>query len=168
MEALKQFIKDVEGFPIEGVTFRDISPLLADYSAFQKAVDEMVILMEENFNADLIAGIEARGFIFGAAMASLNGNGFVPIRKEGKLPPPTIKIESSKEYGHDTLEVKEGKGNVVIVDDVLATGGTLLATEELLRLAGYNVVGAVTLIDLTYLHGPIQVGGKNVLSVIKY
>lgn len=171
MEALKQFIKDVEGFPIEGVTFRDITPLLSDYAAFQRAVDEMVILMDENFKPELVAGIEARGFIFGAAVASVNGNGFIPIRKIGKLPPPTISLASVKEYGEDIIEVKPNDmavKNIVIVDDVLATGGTLKAAEELLTKAGYNVLGAVTLIDLTYLHGDIQIGGKNVLSVIKY
>lgn len=171
MEALKQFIKDVEGFPIEGVTFRDITPLLSDYAAFQRAVDEMVILMDENFKPELVAGIEARGFIFGAAVASVNGNGFIPIRKIGKLPPPTISLASVKEYGEDIIEVKPNDmaiKNIVIVDDVLATGGTLKAAEELLTQAGYNVLGAVTLIDLTYLHGDIQIGGKNVLSVIKY
>jgi adenine phosphoribosyltransferase len=165
---MKHLIKDVEGFPIEGVTFRDITPLLADGSAFQSAVDSMCIEIAEHFDSDLVAGIEARGFIFASAIASLDGKGFVPIRKAGKLPPPTIKIDSSKEYGHDVLEVKEGKGDIVIVDDVLATGGTLLAAEELLRLAGYNVIGAVTLIDLTYLHGDIRIGGKNVVSLIKY
>lgn len=171
MEALKQFIKDVEGFPIEGVTFRDITPLLSDYAAFQRAVDEMVIVMDENFKPELVAGIEARGFIFGAAVASVNGNGFIPIRKIGKLPPPTISLASVKEYGEDIIEVKPNDmaiKNIVIVDDVLATGGTLKAAEELLTQAGYNVLGAVTLIDLTYLHGDIQIGGKNVLSVIKY
>jgi len=127
-----------------------------------------VMLVEENFPCHTIAGIEARGFIFASAIASLDGKGFVPIRKAGKLPPPTIKIDASKEYGHDILEVKEGKGDIVIVDDVLATGGTLLAAEELLRLAGYNVLGAATLIDLTYLHGDIRIGGKNVVSLIKY
>lgn len=168
MDNLKQLIKDVEGFPIEGVTFRDITPLLEDGIAFQSAVDGLVMLVEENFPCHTIAGVEARGFIFASAIASLDGKGFVPIRKAGKLPPPTIKIDSSKEYGNDTLEVKEGKGDIVIVDDVLATGGTLLAAEELLRLAGYNVLGAVVLIDLTYLHGDIRVGGKNVVSLIKY
>jgi adenine phosphoribosyltransferase len=128
----------------------------------------MCIEIAEHFDSDLVAGIEARGFIFASAIASLDGKGFVPIRKAGKLPPPTIKIDSSKEYGHDILEVKEGKGDIVIVDDVLATGGTLLAAEELLRLAGYNVIGAITLIDLTYLHGDIRIGGKNVVSLIKY
>ena len=166
MDNLKQLIKDVEGFPIEGVTFRDITPLLEDGIAFQSAVDGLVMLVEETFPCHTIAGVEARGFIFASAIASLDGKGFVPIRKAGKLPPPTIKIDSSKEY--DTLEVKEGKGDIVIVDDVLATGGTLLAAEELLRLAGYTVLGAVVLIDLTYLHGDIRVGGKNVVSLIKY
>ncbi len=168
MDNLKQLIKDVEGFPIEGVTFRDITPLLEDGIAFQSAVDGLVMLIEENFPCHTIAGVEARGFIFASAIASLDGKGFVPIRKAGKLPPPTIKIDASKEYGHDILEVKEGKGDIVIVDDVLATGGTLLAAEELLRLAGYNVLGAATLIDLTYLHGDIKIGGKNVVSLIKY
>jgi len=168
MDNLKQFIKDVEGFPIEGVTFRDITPLLADGQGFQSAVDELVILISDNFKCDVVAGIEARGFIFASAIASLDGKGFIPIRKAGKLPPPVERINSSKEYGNDILEVKKGSGDIVIVDDVLATGGTLLATEELLRLAGYNVLGAITLIDLTYLHGPIKIGGRNVLSLIKY
>jgi adenine phosphoribosyltransferase len=167
MEKIKGLIKDVEGFPIEGVTFRDITAVLSDPSAFQTVVDEMIVLTD-GLSGQLIAGIEARGFIFGSAIASLDGKGFIPIRKEGKLPPPTVRINSSKEYGNDILEVKEGKGDVVIVDDVLATGGTLLAAEELLRLAGYNVVGAVVFIDLTYLHGDIQIGGKNVLSLVKY
>ena len=168
MDYLKHLIKDVEGFPIEGVTFRDITPLLEDGIAFQDVVDNMIVLIEDNFPCHTIAGVEARGFILGSAIASVDGKGFVPIRKAGKLPPPIISIPSSKEYGHDTLEVKEGKGDIVIVDDVLATGGTLLAAEELLRLAGYNVLGAATLIDLTYLHGDIRVGGRNVVSLIKY
>lgn len=168
MDNLKLFIRDVEGFPIEGVTFRDITPLLEDGIAFQSAVDGLIMLIEENFPCHTLAGVEARGFIFASAIASVDGKGFVPIRKAGKLPPPVISIDSSKEYGHDRLEVKEGKGDIVIVDDVLATGGTLLAAEELLRLAGYNVLGAATLIDLSYLHGDIRVGGKNVVSLIKY
>jgi adenine phosphoribosyltransferase len=168
MDNLKRLINDVEGFPIDGVTFRDITPLLSDGRAFQSAIDEMIVLIEENFSCHSVAGIEARGFIFASAIAGVDSKGFVPIRKAGKLPPPTIKIDSSKEYGHDVLEVKEGKGDIVIVDDVLATGGTLLAAEELLRLAGYNVIGAVTLIDLTYLHGDIRIGGKKVISIINY
>ena len=168
MDNLKKLIRDVEGFPIEGVTFRDITPLLEDGRVFQSVIDEMIVLIDENFPCHLVAGVEARGFIFASAIASVDSKEFIPIRKAGKLPPPFISIDSSKEYGHDRLEVKEGKGDIVIVDDVLATGGTLLAAEELLRLAGYNVIGAATLIDLTYLHGDIRVGGKNVVSLIKY
>jgi adenine phosphoribosyltransferase len=165
---MKHLIKDVEGFPIEGVTFRDITPLLADGNAFQSAVDSMCIEIAEHFDSELVAGIEARGFIFASAIASLDGKGFVPIRKKGKLPPPAVSIASKKEYGEDVLEVKAGKGDIVIVDDVLATGGTLLSAERLLTDAGYNVVGAVTLIDLTYLHEEIKIGGKDVISIIKY
>jgi adenine phosphoribosyltransferase len=165
---MKHLIKDVEGFPVEGVTFRDITPLLANGNAFQSVVDSMCIEIAEHFDCELVAGIEARGFIFASAIASLDGKGFIPIRKVGKLPPPVVSISSKKEYGEDVLEVKEGKGNIVLVDDVLATGGTLLSAERLLTDAGYNVIGAVTLIDLTYLHGDIRIGGKDVISLIKY
>jgi adenine phosphoribosyltransferase len=168
MEDLKKLINDVEGFPIEGITFRDITPLLSDGRAFQTAIDELIVTIENNFSCHLVAGIEARGFIFASAIAGVDSKGFVPIRKKGKLPPPFVSTNSTKEYGEDILEVKEGKGDIVIVDDVLATGGTLLSAEKLLTEAGYNVLGAVTLIDLTYLHGDIQIGGKNVISLIKY
>jgi adenine phosphoribosyltransferase len=165
----KDFITDVPNWPAEGVLFKDITPLLADRKVFNLAVDDLSVLVEElGVEPNLIAGIESRGFIFGAAVATINGNGFVPVRKEGKLPPPTEYIDSTKEYGNEVLEVKTGTGDVVIVDDVLATGGTLKATEQLLTSAGYNVVGAIVLIDLTYLHDEILIGGQPVLSLIKY
>jgi adenine phosphoribosyltransferase len=165
----KDFITDVPNWPAEGVLFKDITPLLSDQKVFNSAVDDLIMLVEElGVEPDLIAGIESRGFIFGAGVAVLNGNGFIPVRKEGKLPPPVEYIDSTKEYGTEVLEVKAGSGNVVIVDDVLATGGTLRATEQLLTDAGYNVVGAIVLIDLTYLHGEILIGGQPVLSLIKY
>jgi len=165
----KDFITDVPNWPAEGVLFKDITPLLADQKIFNSAVDDLIMLVEElGVEPDLIAGIESRGFIFGAGVAVLNGNGFIPVRKEGKLPPPTEYIDSTKEYGTEILEVKAGAGNVVIVDDVLATGGTLRATEQLLTEAGYNVVGAIVLIDLTYLHKEILIGGQPVQSLIKY
>ena len=165
----KDFITDVPNWPAEGVLFKDITPLLSDQKVFNSAVDDLIMLVEElGVEPDLIAGIESRGFIFGAGVAVLNGNGFIPVRKEGKLPPPVEYIDSTKEYGTEVLEVKAGSGNVVIVDDVLATGGTLRATEQLLTDAGYNVVGAIVLIDLTYLHGEILIGGHPVLSLIKY
>jgi adenine phosphoribosyltransferase len=163
----KDFITDVPNWPAEGVLFKDITPLLADPASFNLALDDLSIMIDElQFNS--IAGIESRGFIFGAGLSALNGCGFIPVRKEGKLPPPTEYIDSTKEYGNEVLEVKSGNGDVLIVDDVLATGGTLRATEQLLTSAGYNVVGAIVLIDLTYLHDEILIGGQPVLSLIKY
>jgi adenine phosphoribosyltransferase len=165
----KDFITDVPNWPAEGVLFKDITPLLSDQKVFNSAVDDLIMLVEElGVEPDLIAGIESRGFIFGAGVATINGNGFIPVRKEGKLPPPTEYIDSTKEYGTEVLEVKAGTGDVVIIDDVLATGGTLRATEHLLTEAGYNVVGAIVLIDLAYLHSEILIGGQPVLSLIKY
>jgi len=163
----KQHIIDVPNWPAEGVLFKDITPLLAEPETFNFALDDLSIMIDElQFNS--IAGIESRGFIFGAGLSALNGCGFIPVRKEGKLPPPIEYIDSTKEYGNEVLEVKAGTGDVLIVDDVLATGGTLRATEQLLTEAGYNVVGAIVLIDLTYLHDEILIGGQPVLSLIKY
>jgi adenine phosphoribosyltransferase len=163
----KQHIIDVPNWPAEGVLFKDITPLLAEPAAFNFALDDLSIMVEElQFNC--IAGIESRGFIFGAGLSALNGCGFIPVRKEGKLPPPIEYIDSTKEYGNEVLEVKAGTGDVLIVDDVLATGGTLRATEQLLTEAGYYVVGAIVLIDLAYLHSEILIGGQPVLSLIKY
>lgn len=164
----KQYISNVPNWPAEGVLFKDITPLLSDGKAFQFAMDDITLAIDEFDNCELIAGIESRGFIFGSAAATLNGIGFIPVRKEGKLPPPVEYIDSTKEYGNDVLEVKQGSGDVVIVDDVLATGGTLKATEQLLLSAGYNVIGAVVLIDLKYLHDDILIGGKPVKSIIQY
>lgn len=163
----KNFITDVPNWPVEGVLFKDITPLLADSKAFNSVVDDLSIILS-NVPIDFVAGIESRGFIFGSAVSALNGVGFIPVRKEGKLPPPVESIDSTKEYGNEVLEVKAGKGNVVIIDDVLATGGTLKATEELLVSAGYTVVGAVVVIDLTHLHDEILVGGVPVQSLIQY
>ena len=163
----KDFITDVPNWPAEGVLFKDITPLLADPASFNLALDDLSIMIDElQFNC--IAGIESRGFIFGAGLSALNGCGFIPVRKEGKLPPPVEYIDSTKEYGNEVLEVKPGSGDVLIVDDVLATGGTLRATAQLLTEAGYNVVGAIVLIDITHLHNEILIGGQPVLSLIKY
>jgi len=167
----KDYIRDVIDFPQKGIIFRDITPLLSSQKAFSSAVDDLSILIDDKFGIVNIVGIEARGFIFGAAIAALNGEAFIPIRKEGKLPPPKVATFSTKEYGTEMLEVKECEdkfNRVIIVDDVLATGGTLIATEKLLNNAGYKVIGAVTLIDLTYLHNEIKIGGKPVYSLIKY
>lgn len=165
----KDFITDVPNWPAEGVLFKDITPLLADQKVFNSAIDDLSVLVEElDVEPNLVAGIESRGFIFGVGVATINGNGFIPVRKEGKLPPPVEYIDSTKEYGTEVLEVKTGSGDIIIVDDVLATGGTLRATEQLLTEAGYNVVGAIVLIDLAYLHSEILIGGQPVQSLIKY
>ena len=109
----KDFITDVPNWPAEGVLFKDITPLLVDRKVFNLAVDDLSVLVEElDVEPNLIAGIESRGFIFGSAVATINGNGFVPVRKEGKLPPPTEYIDSTKEYGNEVLEVKTGTGAV--------------------------------------------------------
>lgn len=164
----KEFITDVPNWPIEGVNFKDITPLLENREVFTQAIDELSVLSISMGDNIKIAGIESRGFIFGAGLAALNGFGFIPVRKAGKLPPPNIAAEYEKEYGVDRLEVKEGSGDVVIVDDVLATGGSLEATEELLTAAGYNVLGAIVLVDLKFLHEDILIGGNPVLSLVQY
>lgn len=167
----KDLIKDVKDFPKKGITFKDITPLLASPKYFSSVIDDLSLLLDEHFEGvKLISGIEARGFVIGASMASLNGMGFIPIRKEGKLPPPKVATYSTKEYGVDILEVKESEvfQDIVLVDDVLATGGTLKAAESLLNNSGYNVIGAITLIDLTYLHDEILINGKPVYSLIQY
>jgi adenine phosphoribosyltransferase len=169
---LKDYIKEVQDFPSKGIGFKDITPLLASPKAFGYALDELSILISENFSeVNVVAGIEARGFLLGAPIAGLNSLGFIPILKEGKLPHPNVATYSTKEYGTDILEVKENEKtyeDIIIVDDVLATGGTLTATEHLLNAAGYNVVGAIVLIDLTFLHKEIKIGGKDVVSLIQY
>jgi adenine phosphoribosyltransferase len=165
----KDFITDVPNWPAEGVLFKDITPLLATEQVFNLVLDDLSLMIDDSAESvECVVGIESRGFIFGSALAALNGLGFIPVRKEGKLPPPIEYIDSTKEYGNEVLEVKTGSGDVIIVDDVLATGGTLRATEQLLTEAGYNVVGAIVVIDLTYLHGEILIGGKPVQSLIKY
>jgi adenine phosphoribosyltransferase len=154
----KKFINEIPDFPQPGISFKDVSPLLKS-PLFPHAIEEMKSLVK---HPDYWVGIDSRGFIFASALASTNG-GLVMCRKKGKLPPPSISETYSLEYGEDTLEIQPGKGKVVIVDDVYATGGTMSAAEKLCEKAGYTVVGKLVLIDLTFLHGP-----TNVKSLIKY
>jgi adenine phosphoribosyltransferase len=145
---LKRFIVAVPDFPKPGILFRDIMPLLrAQFEATIAALDDL-LTEEEWKQVDTIAGIESRGFILGGALALRRGKGFVPIRKQGKLPPPVSSLAYQLEYGTATLEMQPGSGRVVIVDDVMATGGTMTAAAELCARSGFEVGGLIALIDL--------------------
>ncbi len=165
--SLKDYIVDVPDFPIEGVTFKDISPLLSE--KFSETIEAMCNQFSEEIWAEVVAvaGVDARGFILAAGMAQRMGKGMVPIRKAGKLPPPVISHSYELEYGSDTLEIKGGKGKVILVDDVLATGGTLSAAVSLCEKAGYNLVECIVLIDLSFLNS-FTFNGKSVKSVFKF
>ena len=145
----KDYITEVPNFPEEGVNFKDISPLLANEEVFGDAIVEMRNLTHKV--PDYWIGIDARGFIFASALATYCGGGVVMCRKAGKLPPPVTRKRYQLEYGTEWIEMKNGSGTAVIVDDVLATGGTLQATNHLAETAGYNVVDNLVLIDLLYV-----------------
>ncbi len=145
---LKQAISNVPDFPRPGILFRDISPLLRDhFDATVQALDGLLTEAEWN-EVDALAGIESRGFILGAALAIRRGKGFVLVRKQGKLPPPVVDVAYQLEYGSGVLEMQRGLGRVLLVDDVLATGGTMSAAAELCRRAGYELQALAALIDL--------------------
>jgi adenine phosphoribosyltransferase len=145
---LKQFITDVPDFPQPGILFRDISPLLREhFDATLHALDGL-LSEAEWLDIDALAGIESRGFILGAAMAARRHKGFVLVRKQGKLPPPVVDVVYDLEYGSGVLEMQRGHGRLILVDDVLATGGTMTASADLCTRAGYEVVAVATLVDL--------------------
>ena len=147
-QELKAAIRDVADFPKPGILFRDISPLLkSHFAATIEALDGL--LTEEEWRAiDAVAGIESRGFILGAALALRRGKGFVLVRKQGKLPPPVVDVSYALEYGSGVLEMQRGQGRVLLIDDVLATGGTMSASADLCLRAGYSVAALAVLIDL--------------------
>jgi adenine phosphoribosyltransferase len=148
MSDLKRAIRDVADFPSPGILFRDIAPLLREhFDATLRALDSLVSETEWG-ETDAVAGIESRGFILGAALAARRGKGFVLVRKKGKLPPPVVDVAYDLEYGTGVLEMQRGNGRLVLVDDVLATGGTLTAAANLCERAGYQIKALTVLIDL--------------------
>ena len=142
----KDYITEVPDFPIEGVNFKDISPLLADWGVFDECIENLGDLLGKL--PDYWIGIDARGFIFASALSVMHGGGIVMCRKADKLPPTVFSHSYKTEYSEDTIQIKQGSGTAVIVDDVLATGGTLQATNDLAKMVGYDVIDNLVLIDL--------------------
>jgi adenine phosphoribosyltransferase len=145
---LKRLIRDVPDFPRRGILFRDISPLLREHFESTIEVLDSLLTAAEWSEIDAVAGIESRGFILGAAMAMRRGKGFVLVRKQGKLPPPVVDVAYDLEYGSSVLEMQCGHGRLLLVDDVLATGGTMTASADLCIRAGYEIRAIAALIDL--------------------
>ncbi|MFH1540428.1 MAG: adenine phosphoribosyltransferase [Elusimicrobiota bacterium] len=168
---LKKLIRDVPDFPKPGIIFKDITPLLKNHKGYKLAINQMA-KKYRNEHIDKIVSMESRGFIFGAPVALKLGVGFVPIRKKGKLPYKTIKEEYQLEYGTDILEIHEdaiAKGeNVLIVDDVLATGGTAKAVCSLIKKLGGRVIGFCFLIELSFLNPREKLKNHEIFSLIKY
>ena len=158
------YVIEVPDFPIKGVNFKDISPLLADREMFRSAVVDMGRLV---VNPDYWIGIDARGFLFASALSMVFGGGVIMCRKKGKLPPPVVSESYSLEYGTATLQIKEGNGSAVIVDDVLATGGTLRVVNNLAKEAGDDVKDNLVLIDLRYVPTVVDLN-LDVKSLIQY
>ena len=171
MDALKAKIRHVPDFPKAGILFYDVTTLLRDGEAFRLAVDALADPAQESA-IDLVVGVESRGFIFGAAVADRIGSGFTPVRKPGKLPSTIMRETYALEYGTDTLEIHDDgirKGQrVLIVDDLLATGGTARATVDLVRRLGGEVVALAFLIELVALKGRDRLSNETVHSVLKY
>ena len=169
--SLKAIIRDVPDFPKKGIVFKDITPLLADHAAFSALIGHFA----DHFRGhgiNQVLGIEARGFLFAGPIAMALGAGIVPVRKKGKLPYKTLSAAYALEYGTDTLEmhtdaVKAGD-KVLIIDDVLATGGTAAAVCELAEKAGAKVAGIAMIIELEFLKGRAKLPGREIHSLIKY
>ena len=171
MQDFSRFIREVPDFPKPGILFKDITPLLGNPTVFHRAVDEFA--RHYKFEAiDVVTGTEARGFIFGAALAYRLGAGFVPIRKRGKLPHHTHEATYDLEYGYDVVSIHQDafpkQSRVLVCDDVLATGGTLAASIELVEKLEGHIVGVAVLIELLELNGRKMIPNYDIFSLIKY
>ena len=168
---LTEKIRVIEDFPSPGISFKDITTLLSDPAAFRYTVDKLVEF-GRSVGANVVVGPEARGFAVGAPVAYALGVGFVPVRKPGKLPYRTLAMEYDLEYGHDRVEIHEDALNpeskVLIVDDLLATGGTVSAVARLVEQSGASIAGLGFIIELSDLHGRQKVADYNVLALISY
>ena len=168
---LKQLIRSVPDFPKPGINFYDITTLLKDPGGLKATIDLLAVPYEAS-GIDVVVGIESRGFILGSAVAQRIGAGFIPVRKPGKLPAKAIKEIYELEYGKDALEIHadaiEKGQRVLIVDDVLATGGTAAAATRLVKGLGGALQGLAFLIELTFLNGKSKLAGENVFSVLQY
>lgn len=168
---LEDRIRDIPDFPHKGVLFKDITPLLQDPVAFRDAMDRLTAHYKDA-GIEAVVGVESRGFIFGAPLAYLLNTGFVPVRKFGKLPSQTVNVEYALEYGTNIVEIhmdaiKPGQ-KVLIVDDLLATGGTVAAAIELVEKLGGQIVGIAFLVELSYLKGRERLNGHDVFALITY
>ena len=171
MELLKSKIRHVPDFPKPGILFYDVTTLLRDPEGFRQTIDSMATPYRDR-GIGLVVGVESRGFIIGAAVADRLGAGFVPVRKLGKLPSACIRASYDLEYGSDSLEmhrdaIEQGQ-RVLIVDDLLATGGTAKATVDLVKQLGGQVEGVAVLIELTDLNGRAKLAGEHVTAVLQY
>jgi adenine phosphoribosyltransferase len=168
---LDAYVRDVPDFPQPGIMFKDISPLLKDAQAFQAAIDRLVG-QYRSLEVDYVVGIESRGFLVGAPLAYHLGKGFIPVRKPGKLPYKTEKIDYTLEYGSGALEIHTDAlvsgQRVLVVDDLLATGGTVAATRALIERMGGQVVAAGFLIELAFLEGRARLPGLDVHALLSY
>ena len=167
---LEHVSRDVPDFPTEGILFKDITPLLADPAALDETVRRLADPYRDR-RVKLVAGIESRGFIFGAAVARELGAGFIPLRKPGKLPHVTVRQEYSLEYGTDAVEIHQDAvapgDRVLMIDDLLATGGTMAAACELVAGLGAEIVGVAFVIELCFLHGRDKLPGRDIHALIR-
>lgn len=171
MNSLKSKIRSIPDFPKAGINFFDITTLLRDKDGFRSTIEALTTPFESD-QIDVVVGVESRGFILGGAVADRLGTGFAPVRKKGKLPSKTVQETYDLEYGTDCLEIHsdaiETGQKVLIIDDVLATGGTAAATIKLIRRLGGDVRSLAFLIELEFLNGRARLGNEKVFSVLKY